>query len=447
MKGKVGYEIFVDRFYNFNNVGYSFIPWHIPVKAHDKQEYDFYGGNLKGISKKIDYLKKLPVDFIYITPVFKANTNHRYDTIDFFCIDERAGTESDLLELKSILKENSMELYMDIALNHTSCFSGLKNNVDFYTGKNWANVENLPELNLENIKLKNYLFNDSSSVLENYLKKGLTKWRFDCAYDLGYEILKEIKYHMNSICENEIIGEIWSYPSEWCRVMDGVMNYYFQHLIKMLLYGKIDGSIFTAAVVKASMECGDSIFKSWNILSTHDTPRIKNIFGDLWKIAVILQFTVPGSPLIYYGEEIGMQGEGDPYCRQPMLWQGDLRNNDSYNFYLKLIDEYKNVKGINCGKIKQLLASDKEIVCFERSSNEIRDTRWVIVNPTNKEISTCIITDNSSLMNYSKIRDVFSETEFEIFSSCIDAVIPPKFAGVFKIDEEKSRYNSYKRIP
>jgi glycosidase len=215
----------------------------------------------------------------------------------------------------------------------------------------------------------------------------------------------------------------------------------------MLLYGKIDGSIFTAAVVKASMECGDSIFKSWNILSTHDTPRIKNIFGDLWKIAVILQFTVPGSPLIYYGEEIGMQGEGDPYCRQPMLWQGDLRNNDSYNFYLKLIDEYKNVKGINCGKIKQLLASDKEIVCFERSSNEIRDTRWVIVNPTNKEISTCIITDNSSLMNYSKIRDVFSETEFEIFSSCIDAVIPPKFAGVFKIDEEKSRYNSYKRIP
>jgi len=447
LKGKVGYEIFVDRFYNFNNKGYPFIPWNIPVKAHDKQEYDFYGGNLKGISKKIEYLKKLSVDFIYITPVFKANTNHRYDTLDFFCIDEKAGTERDLLELKSILKENSIELYMDIALNHTSRFNSMKENIDFYTGKNWANVENLPELNLESAELKNYLFREDSSVMKSYLRKGLTNWRFDCAYDLGYEILKEIKHNMDKVCENEVIGEVWSYPLEWCKVIDGVMNYYFQQLIKMLLYGKIDGTTFTAAVAKTSEECGDKIFKNWNILSTHDTPRIKNIFGDLWKIAVILQFTVPGSPLVYYGEEIGMQGEGDPYCRQPMLWQEDLQGNEAYCFYLKLIDEYKKTKGINSGRFKQLSSSDSEVVCFERTSDEIRDTRFVIANPTNKMISACIITENSSLMNYSKIKDVFSEIEFEIFSSCIDAVIPPKFAGVFKIKEERSSYNPYKRIP
>jgi len=347
MKGKIGYQIFVDRFNNFNNKNNNFLDWDTPIKAHEKQEYDFYGGNLLGITKKINYLKKLNIDFLYLTPIFKANTNHRYDTVDFEKIDEIIGSEEDLNNLFLELKINNIDLFLDIALNHTSKYSVLKNNVDFYTGKNWADVNNLPELNIDNEELKNYFFKFENSILKKFLKKGISNWRLDCAYDLGYSFLNELKSELNKTCDNKLIGEVWSYPKKWLSILDGIMNYYYFDLIKNVLSGNISGKLFTKIVIETFEECGYSLFNCWNMLSSHDTPRILTEFKNKYKLAVILQFALPGSPLIYYGEEIGLNGDNDPYCRETMKWEKVNEDNEFLNFYKVLIDEYKNSSALN----------------------------------------------------------------------------------------------------
>jgi len=445
LRGKIGYQIFPDRFFNYGNTYENLLDWNEPVRSHENQEYDFYGGTLKGIEKKIDYLKKLDIDFLYLTPIFKANTNHRYDAVDFKKTDERLGSEEDLISLNNKLKNSSIELFLDIALNHTSKYSVLKENPDFYTGKNWADVENLPELNLENNTLKDYLFRNNDSVIKYYMARGINNWRLDCAYDLGYDFLKELKDELKKF-NTKIIGEIWSYPKKWTEVTDGIMNYYYYGLIKNLLSGEISGNLFSEILEDTYKDCGTDIFKCWNMLSSHDTPRIKDVFGNLWKIALTLQFTLPGSPLIYYGEELGFSGNGDPFCRETMKWEKTKEKNEISDFYKILIHEFKNSEGLNSGDFIKLYSENKNIIAFERYSEKIRETRFVLINPTDRKTDCIIYTKNSSLMNYSKIKDVLSGTELEVFNSYIKASLPPNFSGIFKIKEEPEKYNFYKRI-
>ncbi|MCL4408173.1 MAG: glycoside hydrolase family 13 protein [Thermotogae bacterium] len=460
MKAYVGYEIFPDRFYR---VGKSedFLSWDKPVVQHEGQEYDFYGGNLKGIISKIPYLRDLGIEFIYITPIFKATTNHRYDCMDFFSIDPVLGDENDIEKLCKIVHNNGMQIFIDVTFNHVGSKhpwfkSAVENGKekDFFRKKAdnfvyWANVKNMPELNLENEKLKEILWGVKNSVLEKWIKIGVDGLRLDCAYELGYDYCHEITTNVKKIGGKTAVGEIWSYPQEWISngILDGVMNYYFMEIIKKYISRKIDGNFAAKILSDTVKDCGGNVLlSSWNMLSSHDTPRIKNIFDKLWKLAVALQFTLPGSPIIYYGEEIGLNSKGDPFCREPMKWELASQSNETLMFYRAIISLFKNSKALNEGFFESVISNTPEVLAFMRKTDRVSETKLVVVNPTNEDKKVELYTHDSALMNDTFFIDHFSNNRLSIKCSIISGEISAGSFGIFYIKIDDSEYTPYKRI-
>lgn len=462
MRAEIGYEIFVDRFFSSQKKNLT-IPWDSEITGHEKQEYDFYGGDLLGITEKIDYLYELGIDFIYLTPIFEAKTNHRYDCTNYFKIDPLIGNEQNLELLCKSLAQKNIKLFLDIALNHMSSDSiwfqkAVTNNNEhnYFRIKggeftHWANVEKLVELNLENLELQSILWDGNNSAMKYWSKFGIAGWRLDCAYELGYDILNKIYTSLKEQFHVSLIGEIWSYPEKWIQegVLDGIMNYYYKDLIDNVIDQKIDGTLFTQIVEKLYVSCGNKLLKSWNILSSHDTSRIRTRYGKNWKIAVALQFMLPGSPLIYYGEEIGLEAEGDPYCRTPMKWNSwSEENYESYNFYKKMIKFFENSKALQEGSLKAVFSNNKNIVSFLRTTDSIEDLRLVVANPTSQQQNYLLYTQESSLMNNTILKDCFSNNIAQIENSKIIGQISPNSFSIFMphIERDTSKYTPYKRI-
>jgi cyclomaltodextrinase len=458
MEAKIGYQIFPDRFYSYYKRGNT--PWNTPIIKDFEAGKRLYGGDLRGIEEKIEYLKKLNIDFIYLTPIFKANSNHRYDAKDYFEIDPVLGDDNELKSLINRLHENKIELCLDIALNHMSnesewfkkALKGEKEKSFFRYENNdftyWRDHKSLVELNLENKELQKILWQDDNSVMKKWTKLGVDHWRLDCAYDLGFEILEDIVKNIKALGKNhEIIGEVWAYPKEWIKVMDGIMNYYYTIIIINLLKNKLKGKIASDILKKTIYDSGMKILKSWNMLSSHDSARIKNIFGNKWKLALIMQFTLPGSPLIYYGEEIGMEGDHDPFCRGVMEWEKVNENNETLKFYMKLIDLFNNSIALKKGKYYEVISNDEEILAYYRKYNSIRDGKLIVINPTNEEKDIQLYFEESLLLDAMHLFDHFSDNELYIEMGSVKGKLPPKSFGIFHMKEKEYRtYSAYKRL-
>ncbi len=458
-KAAIGYEIFPDRFFS-SCKKQNTLDWNIPVnyKEEGMHQYDFYGGDLKGIEQKSDYIKSLGIDFLYLTPIFKAITNHRYDCTDFFSIDPLLGTETDLKALIKTLHENDVRLVLDGVFNHIGSEhnwfrnKGYQNLINKNNGETlyWSDVKGLPELNLDSKELRDILWNREDSVIHKWTGLGVDDWRLDCAYDIGYDYLKELTFSLKKLGDHNTIGEIWSYPKKWISggVLDGIMNYYFRELIKSVIENRLSGQTAVKAIAKTVQDCGiDSLFKCWNVMSSHDTPRIKKDFGKNWKLAVFLQFTLPGSPLIYYGEELGLATEGDPYCRQPMPWEMTIKQNDDTDFYHLLINIFRDCTAINSGKFGEFEYDNPNLIAFSRYNESIEDYRVIIVNPTNAKQEYQLISTESSLMNATQMIDEFSSSTCTVYHSMLYGTIEPNTFHLFKIDTPSNTYSPYKRIP
>ncbi|GAB6189070.1 cyclomaltodextrinase [Marinitoga arctica] len=457
MEAKIGYQIFPDRFYSYYNRGN--VNWNTPISINNYTPHTMYGGDLKGIEEKIHYLKELNIDFLYLTPIFASNSNHRYDAKDYFKIDPILGDENDLISLIKKLHQNNIELCLDIALNHMSnesdWFKNALNNKkekNYFRRENgdftyWRDHKSLVELNLENKDLQKLLWQNENSAMKKWTKLGVDHWRLDCAYDLGFDILEDIVKHIKSLGNHDIIGEVWAYPKDWIQVMDGIMNYYYTVIIKNMLNGSLKPYIASQILKKVISESGLKILKSWNMLSSHDSARIKNIFGNKWKLAVAMQFTLPGSPLIYYGEEIGMEGEHDPFCRGVMEWEKVDEDNETLNFYKKLINLFKNSEALKKGKYYEVISNDENILSYYRKYKSIKDGNLIIINPTNNDKEIQLYLEESLLLDAMHLSDHFSENELYIEMGSVKGIIPANSFGIFYMKQKEYKtYSAYKRL-
>ncbi|HOO32391.1 MAG TPA: glycoside hydrolase family 13 protein [Thermotogota bacterium] len=457
-RGYVGYQIFPDRFYSSYKKEDT-VDWDQPIeeKERGRHQLDFYGGDLKGIEEKIDYLKNLSVSFIYLTPIFQAVTNHRYDCTDFFSIDPILGTDDDLKTLADRLHEKGIRLVLDGVFNHIGMnhpwftdekYRDFINRID---GKvvYWGGHGGLPELNLNNGEVRDLLWNASDSAVRKWTELGVDDWRLDCAYDVGFEYLRELRHVLKSMGDHDTIGEVWSYPKKWAdgEVLDAVMNYYFRELVKSFFEKRIDGKMVTTLINDTVNDCGlENILKCWNVMSSHDTPRVKNDFGKHWRLAVALQFTLPGSPVVYYGEELGLDAAGDPYCREPMPWERLNARNDDLIFYKMMIDLFNNTTAINSGYFGKLEYKADDIIAFSRYTEDIRDYRVIVINPNDEKRDFQLISKESCLMNCSRLIDELSGEKADIFCSTIYGAIEPNSFGVYRIDLNEGGYSPYKRL-
>lgn len=432
VKKAVFYQIFPERFCNGNPAndvksgeysqdGHPTIQmkrWEDrPLTYQEGFCLDFYGGDLEGVKEKIPYLKELGVTAVYLNPIFRAPSVHKYDCIDYFHVDEHFGGDKALAELSEALHENGMKLILDISINHTGTAHKWFNKDGAYfdrsegayhnpeakergyyffhednTYHGWFDNPGLPTLNYTSDALRDIIYRGEDSVLKKWLKPpySIDGWRFDVAdvfarnneVQLAHELWPEIRKSIRE--ENPkayILAEDWGdcaghlQGGEW----DSPMNYYGCGRVIRQFLGEPDlfmgrneilGRVpykMTAEDVKARVteHLSKIPYVMWenqfNLFDSHDVSRLHNnpkIRPEEYKGAVIFLFTLVGAASIYYGDEAGIDGvlgtnEG---CRYPMPWKKDFKNSEVYRMYRTLAHRKAEHPALSEGGMKFLYA-------------------------------------------------------------------------------------------
>jgi len=397
------YHIFVDRFKKAGSrpsktgavlrADWGGVP---NFRADEKGEIrnnDFFGGNLDGIIEKLPYLSELGISCIYLSPVFEAASNHKYDTADYSKIDPAFGDEAVFAELCSEAGKLGIRVICDGVFNHTGSDSVYFNREgtygesgayrdkesEFYEWYNftewpdkydaWWGVKTLPQIKKDCLSFRSFITGENGP-LKKWLSLGACGWRLDVADELSEDFLRELRKTVKFVNpEALIIGEVWedasskiSYSSRRHYFegdeLDGVMNYPLKNaIIGYMKTGRAEDLRGTVEALcenypKPALDC------LMNILGTHDTERILTVLSgksyptreeraaavispeershakSLLRAASLLQFTLPGVPSIYYGDEAGLEGYEDPFNRRCYPW-----GSEDY----ELIEWYKNL--------------------------------------------------------------------------------------------------------
>jgi cyclomaltodextrinase / maltogenic alpha-amylase / neopullulanase len=482
--GAVVYQVMVDRFalskdleskkhlYEFPR---TLVPWDTLPKSkpfsiekkYHEHELEFWGGDLSSLKDKLDYIASLNVDVLYLNPIPEAVSNHKYDASDYLKVSSEYGDLKDLYSLIEAVHSKHMKIMLDGVFNHigvaSPMFIDAKNNLnskyrhyfdfndDYSSGvRLWMNVPSLPELNLEHQDVQNYIYKSKDSVIQSYLHMGVDGWRLDVAFDIGYKYLSEITSYSHVVNPNScIIGEIPNYPNRWAQSMDGVMNFTFRELIIKLLLNQTSPymiSIMFEKVIKDTTI--EKILTSWTVIDNHDVPRLTHTFKteSTRKLAILLLFTLPGSPNVYYGTELGMEGGTDPENRAPMAWHLNHDHNQTKQFVIKLIQMRQTQYALKVGDFKRLVC--EKVFAFVRVGDAIMDDVYVIMNVLDQPISDIILIDDSNVMNYASY-DILEgyAMHMHVSAGVMEIKLEPYGYVVFKIHtKSKDGYTSYKRI-
>lgn len=345
----VWYQIFPDRFCNGTSekTDPAITPWQTG-KVTNKERY---GGNLEGIRQKLPYLRELGVTGLYLNPIMEAESNHKYDTTDYTRIDPAFGDDRVMRALCREAHEYGIRIMVDAVFNHCGRKFGPWLDVqekgrdsayaDWFMIHDWENLnrhadtrdgrffsfafaDGMPKLNTNNEEVISYF----CKVCEDWVKKyDIDGIRFDVGNEVSHRFLKRIREHLKTLKPDiYLLGEIWHDASQWLQgdEYDSVMNYPLLSGIHDFFLdeslGKEEFEYMVNRCYTMYMQQNNNVM--FNLLDSHDTERLMNRFHDLdlfyQQLAVL--FTLPGSPCIYYGTEIAMEGGFDPDCRRCMPW-------------------------------------------------------------------------------------------------------------------------------
>ncbi|REJ15069.1 MAG: alpha-glycosidase [Caldibacillus debilis] len=363
VKNTVWYQIFPERFANGNkeNDPPGTLPWASAEPASD----NFFGGDLEGIIGKLDYLSDLGINGIYLTPIFKAASNHKYDTVDYFEIDPQFGDKKTFKRLVDECHRRGIRIMLDAVFNHCGFyfppFQDVLKNGERSKYKDWFFIREfpvqtephpnydtfaftpfMPKLNTENKEVRKYLLEVGQYWVKEFDIDG---WRLDVANEVSHQFWREFRKTVRRVKKDVyILGEIWHDAMPWLGgdQFDAVMNYPFSKgALQFFAEEKIDGKTFSEMIQQVLFSYPEYINHfAFNLLGSHDTARIQNIAGfHQGKVKLLFAFLLsfPGSPCIYYGDEIGLTGENDPGCRKCMEWDPRKQNLDLYRTVKKLI--------------------------------------------------------------------------------------------------------------
>lgn len=364
----VWYQIFPDRFCNGtpDRTDPDIVSWQTG-KVTNKEKY---GGDLEGIRKKLPYLQELGITGIYLNPIMEAETNHNYDTTDYTKIDPSFGDDGIMRRLVSEAHERGIRIMVDAVFNHcgrkfapwldvqekrrestyadwfmVQDWSGIRKTGDTRDGRfySFAFADWMPKLNTNNEEVIQYF----CRVCEDWIRKyDIDGIRFDVGNEVSHRFLKRMREHLKKIKPDiYLLGEIWHDASQWLAgdEYDSVMNYPLMSGIHDFFLdqtmGKEEFEYMVNRCYTMYMQQNNNVL--FNLLDSHDTERLMNRFHDLdrfyQQLAVL--FTLPGSPCIYYGTEIAMEGGFDPDCRRCMPWDeiGSEENQERIGQMKKLI--------------------------------------------------------------------------------------------------------------
>lgn len=389
MKEAVFYQIFVDRFARAN---FSKDDSYINMAWEDKPSpVSFAGGDLLGIVDKLDYLKDLGVNAIYLTPIFRSNSNHKYDILDYFKIDPHFGDEEDFIKLVENLHARDMKLVLDGVFNHMSKDNPIFQDVlskqkdsDYFdwfyinedkTYETFAKVTAMPKINTSNEKVQKYLIDVGKYWIEKFDIDG---WRLDVSDEISHDFWRAFRKEIKGLKKDAvIIGENWHDGSSFLMgdQFDSIMNYSFTKASLDYFKGEIDARAMAFRLNRVLVRNKDQVNRmNLNFLDTHDTLRfLTEVDGSEDKLlsGIALMTVFIGTSCMYYGTEIGLEGSYDPDCRRSFLWDR-LGEKDNLIRKIKEIFSLKSKEAIREGGIR--VKSDEGLLVIERfyGSSEIK---------------------------------------------------------------------------
>ncbi len=458
------YHIFVDRFNRGGEVlvrsdavmlrGWDgAIPEYPEYPGAHLENNTFFGGTLYGIIEKLDYIKSLGVTLIYLSPIFEAYSNHKYDTGDYMKVDDMFGGDEALKKLIAEANARGIGIILDGVFNHTGSDSiyfnakGRYNSLGAYQSKNspyydwydfqshpnkytsWWGIEILPRINPDIPGCGDFIAGHGG-VIEKYAKMGISGFRLDVADELSDDFIARIKSTLaEQVDESLLYGEVWEDASNKIAYekrkkyylgseLDGVMNYPLRTGIIEFLRDKSTAALEYAldeVMFNAPKRIRDM---QMNLLGTHDTERIITILAGkssrgkrnhelarmklntveralgvkLVKLAYTILATVPGIPTVFYGDEVGLEGYSDPFNRRPYPWQ---------SADTELRDFYTAIGRIRCGshvyrdgdfKLHHLSG---ELLVFEREVGG--RSNYTVINNSDRELSVSL-SENAELL-------------------------------------------------
>ena len=432
-KGATIYQIFPDRFYKSGECDLTgkLTPYTVHHNWYEEVEWrptpegivlnnDFFGGNLKGITEKMDYIASMGTTILYLNPISKSFSSHRYDTGDYKVIDPMLGTEKDFVAMCEAAHKRGIKVILDGVYSHTGSNSpyfnregqfdsvGAYNSKEspyssWYTFYNWPHAYNawwsfdtLPTVNKMDPAFIKYIITDEDSVIAHWLKLGADGFRLDVADELPDEFLKLLYDRVKEINPDAyVLGEVWEDASNKKAYdkrrtyftngeLDSVMNYPFRTAIINYVRG-FDGGNGLKDTVMSIVENypPEVVHCNMNLLGTHDTARIltalvddfdgsreekahrrlsRNSFDvamDRLMMASFLQYTLPGSPSLYYGDEACMEGYRDPFNRRTYPWGRE--EPEFISHFQRLGELRKTFEALRLGDIHFFQAGDKHI--------------------------------------------------------------------------------------
>ena len=410
---------------------------------------DYFGGDLDGIIQKLDYLQSLGITCIYLNPIFEAHSNHRYDTADYTKVDPLLGTKEDFKRLCKEANKRGMHIMLDGVFNHTGSDSIYFNRkgryqtlgayqsqespyYDWYQFYQWPeqyacwwNFETLPNVNETNETYNAYI-NGTDGVIQTWLKAGADGWRLDVADELPDLFLDDITKAAKQVKPTSmILGEVWEDASNKMaygqrrryllgKQLDSVMNYPFREAIIGFLTGKNPAEMMELIMTVLEHYPPSAIHLLMNHIGTHDTERILTVLGGeplngrdrewqsktklsqeqrskglaLLKLASLMQYTLPGIPCVYYGDEAGMEGYRDPFNRGCFPWGHE--DAELVNWYRSLGKIRHSCEVLKQGTLEPYYADDDCFV-YVRSDEAVGQKLLVAVNRTAQRKQLCMV--------------------------------------------------------
>jgi glycosidase len=402
LREAVVYEIFVDRFANGNH-------WIDPPNAaawgSAPGAAGFMGGDLAGIASRLEYLAGMGVNVLYLTPIFLASSNHRYNTYDYFTIDPRIGTLDEFRHLVANVHRRGMRILLDGVFNHCGrgffpFFDVMENGeasawagwfrVDGYPveayGRHrfdgWLGAAEVPEIDLSNPGARDYMLR----VAEYWTAQGIDGWRLDAVPHVRHRPfwaeLRDVVRRVNP--DAYLLAEIWEDPFPWLNAgFDGATNYAFREAVVQFLFARtLTASAFAACLERATSSDPCVAAGMCNLLGSHDTPRLWTLAGGderLVRMALTLLFAFPGIPSVYYGDETGLEGGNEPDNRRAMEWDERRWNTNLRPFIHQLSARRRSVRALREGRWETDRVDDRRGLCvFRRRAGD--DECLVIVD-------------------------------------------------------------------
>ena len=502
LKGAMIYQIFPDRFSRYSAFDFGKMTdlcpreeriyhedWYEDVDIYGRPETgylacDFYGGSLDGITEKLDFIRSLGIDVIYLNPIFEARSSHRYDTADYLNADPVLGGNEAFERLQEACEKKGIKIILDGVFSHTGADSRYFNKFDRYEGTGayrsfvtgeesryrswykfigndkedpkyecWWGFPDLPNVDENDLSYRRFVFGEGG-VVDTWIRRGAAGFRLDVSDELPDSFIRQMreavrKYSKGLGC---VIGEVWEDASNKCsygsyrdfmlgRTHDSVMGYTFRTGLLNFLTG-----IFSAEAFNSYMEGfrerypSESYYSMMNLISSHDVPRAVMILtrkedpGDrelqkdivlnreerslgakLMKLAYSFQIGYIGSPSLYYGDEILMEGFRDPFNRRTYPWgRTDEISSDLLCFIKKVAGLRKDHPVLRTGYYKTLYAADKAMVFERYLDKERKDAFGKTVGEGAQRIVLLINNDDSRFLMFdNKTRSVGNSDQAE----------------------------------